>query len=132
TSKSKDEGSKVDVLPSPREDDIAVAPLPEELPEPKEPGNKDVLTAPYTRVVDIWKIEMPKLPPIMAVRELDKAVLKNTLKGDDAVHLDLFCNDANKGFDRVLAALRGQGQRVLIEKLAQLRLAAKVKTDYVI
>jgi hypothetical protein len=122
-------------LPMPREDEVPSVPL-SELPEAPEPESKAVLTAQFNRALDLFKVEMPKLPPILVVRELDKAInkttLRDSLKGDDAVHLDLFCKDANKGFERVLAVLRGQGSKVLVETLAQKRLQAKVKTDYVI
>jgi len=130
----KDETPGVETLPRPREEEVASAPLPE-LPEAQEPDNKAALTVPFNRTLDLFKVEMPKLPPIMAVRELDKALkaeLRKSLTGEDAVHLDLFCKDANKGVERVLQALRGQGRRVLVEALAHQRLQAKVKTNYVI
>src|SRR5262249_54549288 len=130
----KDESPVAEPLPRPREEDIASAPMPE-LPETHEPESKAALTTPFDRTLDLFKVEMPKLPPIMAVRELDKALrgeLRKSLAGEDAVHLDLFCKDANKGFEQVLQTLRWQGKRVLVEALAHQRLRAGVKTNYVI
>src|SRR5262245_41144683 len=122
-------------LPLPRDDDaVAAAPMPE-LPETQEPENKAALTVPFNRTLDLFKVEIPKIPPILAVRELDKTLrgeLRKSIAGEDAVHLDLFCKDANKGFERVLQTLKGQGKRVVVEALAQQRLKAGTKTNYVI
>lgn len=125
-----------DILPLPRDhDDFASVPMPE-LPDPPEPENKTALTVPFNPKLELFKVDMPKLPPIIAVRELEHAVqrsvLRDSMKSDDAIHIDLFCKDANKGFERVLNTLKAQGHRTLVEALAQFRLQSRVKTNYVI
>jgi hypothetical protein len=127
-----------DSLPMPRPeiaDDFAAIPMPE-LPEAPELENKSALTVPFNPKLELFKVEMPKLPPIVPIREFEQAAQRtlfvDAVKAEDAVHLDLFCKDANKSFERVLAILKSQGHRTLVEALAQYRLQARAKTNYVV
>src|SRR4029079_826884 len=75
-----------------------------------------------------------KLPPILPVRDLDRlhaAWLKDSMNGQEALHLDLFSKDANKSFDLIQKVLAAQGKRTFVEALAQYRLRMKLKTNYV-
>lgn len=118
---------------SPREEIVAAPPA--ELPDPTEADDPKVLAVPFNPKLNFFTVDMPKLPPILAVRELDhlhKNLLLDSIKGQESVHLDLFGKDVNKAFDRLQTALRGQGRRVLVEALAQQRLQQKLKTSYVV
>jgi anti-sigma-K factor RskA len=126
--------------------DVAKKTEPESLPLPRdavveasnppivEPGSKGVLAAnPRPGVDRLFVVELPKLAPILAVRDIDqngsKQQLLEVLKKNEGVHLDLFCKDTNRAFDRLQAAFRGQ--KLLIDAVASERLQRKLKTHYV-
>lgn len=117
-------------LPVPRGEVIVDAGSPKAV----DPGTQDALTAPPRPSYDrLFKVEPPKLPPILAVRDLDqdgaRQKLFDVLKKNGGVHLDLFCKDTNRAFERLQTAFAGQ--RLLIDAVAQERLQRKLKTHYV-
>lgn len=122
-------------LPSPRDDDLLAVDPPVELPETVEPQNDNRLAIPFNPKIELFTVGMPKLPPILPVRELDRlhtAVLKESMNGQEALHLDLFTRDANKSFDLIHKVLSAQGKKTFVEALAQYRLRMKLKTNYVL
>jgi len=130
--KSSDQNGKTaELLSNPRPEIIADN---RESPKAVEPGSNDALTAPPRPAYDqLFKVDPPKLPPILTVRELDQDAsrqkLMELLKKSDGVHLDLFCKDTNRACERLQEAFRGQ--RLLIDAVAQERLQRKLKTHYV-
>lgn len=131
--KSSDPNSKTEpeLLSNPRPEVMADN---RESPKAVDPGSNDALTAPPRPAYDqLFKVDPPKLPPILTVRELDQDAsrhkLMELLKKSEGVHLDLFCKDTNRACERLQAAFRGQ--RLLIDAVAQERLQRKLKTHYV-
>jgi hypothetical protein len=124
----------VESLPMPREEIVAAVPM-QESTDPNEQAGAGVLTVPFSPSLNLFKVDMPKLPPILLLRDLDqsaqRSIMIESVKGEDACHIDLFCKDANKEFERVQAALRAQGKRTIVETLAQQRLQARMKTSFV-
>jgi hypothetical protein len=124
----------VEPLPAPRDGDLLAVDPPVELPETAEPENDNRLAIPFNPKIELFTVGMPKLPPILPVRDLDRlhtAVLKDSMNGQDALHLDLFTKDANKSFDLIQKVLAAQGKKLFVEALAQYRLRMKLKTNYV-
>ena len=124
----------VEILPSPRDEDLVAAEPPIELPEAVEPQNDNRLAIPFNPKIELFTVGMPKLPPILPVRELDRlhnSLLKDSMQGQEALHLDLFTKDANKSFDLIQKVLAGQGKKLIVEALARQRMQRKLKTNYV-
>jgi len=103
--------------------DLPVVP---EAPKPALtfPGNSP--TPPLTQ------IPTPKLPPILAMKDLDQPAVRqklvDALKSDPLVQIDLFCKDSARASERLQNAFKGQ--KVLVDVVAQecMRLkAAKVQ-----
>ncbi|MCS6850159.1 MAG: hypothetical protein NZ700_03195 [Gemmataceae bacterium] len=108
-------------------------------PEPSKPGpstSQDELTTP--RSVEPRPDPLQVTPPrlnILAVRELDLPEVQKQLTDDlartDALRLELFCLDSGKAFERIQAALQGQGVRLVFDPDAQAKVRQKAKVDYV-
>jgi hypothetical protein len=131
---TKPEPEAIEKAPYPREEVVASVPMSEPTESPEIPS-QSALTAPFSPRLNLFKAEMPKLPPILGVRELNqsmqRSVFRDVVQAEDACHIDLFCKDANRGFERVQMALRACGKRTIVEALAQQRLQAHLKTSFV-
>lgn len=96
----------------------------------------EALAAPYDRLLHLFTVEMPRLPPIIPVSSLGNAArraqLAEGIRGQRVTHIDLFCRDANAAFEQMSGILEKSGRKVLIDPLAQRRLQAKLKTDFVL
>ncbi|MFL5339850.1 MAG: hypothetical protein ACJ8F7_06840, partial [Gemmataceae bacterium] len=103
--------------------------------KPLDKTPSDILTGPAPPRMDLSTVLPPTLPPVLDVRDLDqdagKQRLAEMLKKGEPVQLDVFCKDTTKAFERVQAALRARGERLLIDPVAQARYGQKVKTHFV-
>jgi hypothetical protein len=104
--------------------------VPDGTPEP------DLLTGPFTPKVEFDVVGPAKTAPILTVRDLeqenDRRKLAEMLRKAESAHLDLFCHDTTKAFERLQTILRAQGQRLLIDVVAQERFNRKLKTYYAV
>jgi hypothetical protein len=103
---------------------------PKAAPEPRKPDGD--LTAPPRNDVETTMVPRPRLPAVLAIRELDQAPVRqrllDELNRNDAVHIDLFARDP-RGFDRLRAAFQAQGVKVLLDPLVQERFKRGVPTE---
>jgi hypothetical protein len=58
-------------------------------------------------------------------------MVRDELKKDDAIHLDIFCKESTRGAELVQAALRARGQTLIVDAIAQERLKKKQKSEFV-
>ena len=105
-------------------------------PKVVEPGSGDLLFTPFNPKVELFAtVTRADLPPIFVARELDevkaKELFRDSLKHGDAFHLDLFCRDTTKAFERLQAVMKAQGQKITVDGVAQERFNRKLKTHYV-
>jgi hypothetical protein len=116
-----------------KSDAVAAAPKPDD-PKVVEPGSQDVLFTPFIPKLDMFaSVTAADLPPIFTVRELDDAKAKafrESLNRNDALHLDLFCRDTTRAFDRLQNVLKAHGQKLIVDAVAQERFNRKLKTHY--
>jgi hypothetical protein len=123
-------------LPAPTQNSVDTPDSTIVLPPMSNAGAEEALAAPYDSLMRLFKVEMPKLPPIIPVGELGEATrraqLMEAIQGQSVVHIDLFCSDTNSCFERLSKLLEQHSRPVLIDSLARLRLRAKLKTDYVL
>ena len=113
--------------------DVAVGPKPED-PRVVEPGSSDVLFRPFIPRLDMFAtVSAADLPPVFSVRDLDDAksqAFHDSLNRNDALHLDLFCRDTTRAFDRLQAMMKARGQKLSVDAVAQERFNRKLKTHY--
>ncbi len=112
--------------------------IPDSLPVPQlsEGEAAEALAAPYNNLLRLSKVEMPKLPPILTAADLHGATartqLMDAIRGQLAVHIDLFCPDTNPVLGLLTRAFEEQRRVVVIDGVARLRYQAKRKTDYLL
>jgi hypothetical protein len=133
-----DDGSRELVVPEP---DVAVvketppdrpvtrpSPSPKKAPEPL--GNVPLVTP------TILQVKLPRLPLTLPMRGLDmpgnRQKLQRAFDKSDAHHIDLFCRDTTRAFDRLQAAMRGRGARLVVDAVAQETHKRKLRGQYVI
>lgn len=113
--------------------DVAVAAKP---PEAKvvEPDSSDVLTIQFIPKLGMFAtVSITDVPPVFSLRDVDDARAKafhDSLNRHDALHLDLFCRDTTKAFDRLQAVMKARGQKLSVDAVAQERFNRKLKTHY--
>ncbi len=77
-----------------------------------------------------------RLSVLLPLQDLDqpypKAQVKDELKKDEVIRIDLFCKEGVRATEIVQAALRSRGQQMLVDSLAQDRIKKKQKSEYVV
>ncbi|MCX7702289.1 MAG: hypothetical protein N2039_15550 [Gemmataceae bacterium] len=134
---SEPDAPVANVTPSPSPaDQLPTVPDSNQLPRMSGGESPEVLAAPYDSMLRLFKVEMPKLPPILPARELNRperrSELLEAIKGQAAIHVDVFCRDTNPALDRLTRLLEQQGKLVIVDLVAKLRHQAKLKTDYML
>jgi hypothetical protein len=81
----------------------------------------------------LTKVDPPKLPPILSMKDLDQPAVRqkllDALKSDPLVQIDLFCKDSSKATEKLQNAFKGQ--KVVVDAVAQECMRLKVaKVQY--
>jgi hypothetical protein len=119
---------RVDAHPTP-----SGGPDPRATTTPPKPGGE--LASPVTPTIEPTQVPRPRLPVVVAARDLDQPLTRQKLLDEfrrgEAVHLDLYvpARDTPRGFDRLRTALQGLGVKLLIEPVAQQRLKNRLPTE---
>ena len=130
----------IEVAPEPREvKPVFVAkelpPTIETLPNPRVVGPNDIVAVPSQPESDPFRQVKIKLPVLLPLRDLDQAypnkMVRDELKKDDAIHLDLFCKDSTRAAELLQAALKSRGQNMIVDAMAHERLKKKLKSEFV-
>jgi anti-sigma factor RsiW len=100
------------------------------------PVPETALASPIPKLELFREVEDPRLAVVLKVRELelDKARqrLRDELQQGGAYRIEFGCAETARAFERVQAALRKQGIRLLIDQTAAERLKGRGKTNYVL
>jgi hypothetical protein len=100
---------------------------------PDEP--KPLLTGPgNSPTLPLTKVELPKLPAILAMKELDQPAVQQrlleALKNEPLIQIDLFCKDPLKASERLQGAFKSQ--KLVVDAVAQECMRLKVaKVQYI-
>ncbi|HEX4589706.1 MAG TPA: hypothetical protein VH120_07240 [Gemmataceae bacterium] len=82
------------------------------------------------------KVTPPRLPLPLAMPELETLEVRQKLQREltkaDAQHLDLFCRDTVKGFDRIQATLRARGVHMIVDGVVQQAVKRKVRGQFLV
>jgi hypothetical protein len=104
-------------------------PINSTLPQPDPLGTN---SRPLPKVI---KIDPPR-PLALPVRDLESADprkrLLQELRKADVQHIDLFCKDSTKGFERLQAAIRGRGVKLIVDGFAQETVKRKIRGQFMI
>ncbi len=106
--------------------------------KPRNPGTApavDPLGTTAPPPPKLMKVEPPRLLSLL-VRDLDspqaRQKLQHELSEADVHHVDLFCKDSTKAFERLQAAIRGRGIKLHVDAVAQETLKRKVRGQFLI
>ncbi|HEY1375521.1 MAG TPA: hypothetical protein VGF55_01945, partial [Gemmataceae bacterium] len=84
---------------------------------------------------ELVKVAPPRLLTI-PMRTLDDGPVRQKLQQElgkaESHHIDLFCTDSTHGLDRVRAALRARGIRLIVDGNAQESLKRKLQAQYLV
>jgi hypothetical protein len=98
-------------------------------------GDNSKLGSPGLPVFDPTKVEVPFLPVVINLHELDKdesaAPFHDVLKKSTAFRLEVPCVDSHKGLDRLQKVLRANGFETIVDSVARDRAKIKARTNYV-
>lgn len=130
-----------ELLPPPRADQIAQAPGTASDPGPSKPDTgatenelESILAIPNPKMELFPQIADTRLALILSLAQLDKPQprkeLDDELAKDTGYRIELDCREGNRAVDRLRAAFRAQGVRLVIDQLAQQRLRLKLRTNY--
>lgn len=130
---------RVEIGPPPREvEQTMVASRntpPEILPEPRIFGPENIPASPVQPENEPFQVVKIRLSLLLPLRELDQPYprqkLREELKQDDVVRLDLFAKDCHRAADLLQAALKSQGHHLLIDGMIPERLKKKQRTEFV-
>jgi hypothetical protein len=102
---------------------------------PQVVGLENSLATPAQPEMEPFKIYQFHLPLVLPLRDLDEAYpkkrLREELRKDEVVRVDLFCKDGARAADLLLTALRSRGHQTLIDSMANDRIKKKMKSDFV-
>jgi negative regulator of sigma E activity len=115
---------------TPRPEENELVPVP-----PRVVGPDKINVAPSLPDSEPFRLVPPvRLSVLLPLKDLDqpypKAQVRNELKKDEVIRIDLFCKDGGRATEIVQAALRSRGQHILVDGLAQERLKKKVKSEF--
>ena len=83
----------------------------------------------------LMRVDPPRIL-MLPIRDLNAAEgrqnLQQSLRKADVHHIDLFCKDSAKAFERLQAAIRGRGIKLVVDPLAQETLKRKLRSQYLI
>jgi negative regulator of sigma E activity len=75
-----------------------------------------------------------RLSLLLPLKDLDqpypRSQVRDELKKDEVIRLDLFCKDSTRAVEMLQAAFKARGQHLLVDALAQDRLKKKLKAEY--
>lgn len=120
-----------------------MTPVPDEserlpvMPREVVPGSPDkFIVAPAQSETEPFKLAPPlRLSVLLPLQDLDqpypKAQVKDELKKDEVIRIDLFCKEGVRAAEIVQAAMRSRGQQILVDALAQDRIKKKQKSEFV-
>jgi hypothetical protein len=84
---------------------------------------------------ELVKVTPPRLLAL-PIRDLDDAATRQKLQQElgraEAHRIDLFCHDSTQGLDRVKAALRARGVRLIVDGMAQESSKRKLHAQYLV
>jgi negative regulator of sigma E activity len=104
---------------------------PELLPMPR---SQEIIASPPQPESDPFRQVTIRLPVLLPLRDLDEAYpkkqVRDELKKDEVVHIDLFCKHGPRAVELLQAALRARGQSVIVEAAAQDALKRRPKAEY--
>jgi len=110
-------------------------------PKPKKsPAKKDVAPEPLGNVpfaaTKLVEVTPPRLPVSVPVRELAPDEIRRKMQRElgkaESQHVDLFCRDTARCFERLQSVLKSRGVRVYVDAVAQESLKRKLRGQYVI
>ncbi len=115
---------------------VAEAPKPEALTVmPKVVGLESIETTPAPPEIEPLKTVQVRLRGLLLpLRSLDEAkkILRDELRKDEVVRIDLFCKDSTRGAELTLTALKSSGHQSLVDSMAHDRLNKKrPKSEFV-
>lgn len=128
---------KIDSVPKPIDPVVAknTTPAPEELPSPRVYGEENIVTTPPQPEREPFKVVTIELQLILPLRDLDQAypkqLLRDELKKDEIIRLELFAKDSTRAAELLQAALKTRGHHLVVDAVAQERLKKKQRTEYV-
>jgi hypothetical protein len=104
---------------------------PRDLPQDADPP---VDATPTPRLEVFRKLDEVRLGLALPLRNLDlpeeQERLRERLKEDTAFHLDVVCSETARGLERLDAAFKAQGIKLMVDQAAQLRWKKGLKTNY--
>jgi hypothetical protein len=99
-------------------------------PRPEPLGNVPFAAA------TIVQVKPPRLPLVAPMRSLDtfapRQRVQHALEKSDAHHVDVFCRDPARAFDRLQSAMKSRGAKVIVDTVAQDLLKRKIRGQYVV
>jgi hypothetical protein len=104
---------------------------PELLPMPRA---HEIIASPPQPESDPFRQVTIRLPVLLPLRDLDEAYpkkqVRDELKKDEVVHIDLFCKHGPRAAELLQAALRARGQHVIVDAVAVDALKKRPKAEY--
>jgi hypothetical protein len=95
-------------------------------------GNPTILTSQMRPGKAFKSIEMSKLPPIFDVKDFDSGKLVALLKEERVHHIDLSCQECGKALERLQAACRASGVKLIVDAEVTQRLNQKLPAPYMV
>jgi hypothetical protein len=107
-----------------------------EPPAPPVANPEDVLASPSPKMEMFQEVADPRLALVFKLRELDQDRLRQRLyeelTKDAAYRVEVSCLQSSKAFERLQAAFKAQGIRLLIDQDAHERLKRRLRTNYIL
>jgi hypothetical protein len=131
-----DEDAPPIVAPEP---EVAVVKeVPPETPATRPSSSPKKAPAPLGNVTlvtpSILQVKPPRLPLAVSVRGIDQVVrprLQRAFDKSEAHHVDLFCRDTTRAFDRLENAIKARGARLYVDAMARETHKHKLRSQYV-
>ncbi len=103
---------------------------------PRPATNTDnIVATPTQPELEPFRVVKIRLPLLLELKDLDQQYprqkLREELKRDEVIRVDLFCKENSRAAELLNAAFKARGQQLLIDGIAQDRLKRKQKSDYV-
>jgi hypothetical protein len=109
-------------------------------PKKKPPTKKNSTPEPLGNVpfaaTKLVQVTPPRLPMSVSARELasddTRRKVQRELGKADSQHVDLFCRDTARAFERLQNAIKSHGVRVIVDAVAQESVKRKLRGQYVV